>query len=349
MPRSPALASPRTLARWLASCALIVLAVVVMGGYTRLTHSGLSIVEWQPIVGTIPPFGGDQWDRVFAKYQETPERQKLNWTMSLGEFKEIYMVEWIHRSLARLSGLVFGVPFVYLLVTRRLTGPQILRLLGILILGVLQAALGWYMVASGLVDVPQVSPYRLTAHLGLAALLLATLWWTALDYWRADRPASSTPASVRLLGTGVIALCALTILAGGLVAGTRAGFVFNTFPLMMGRLIPEGMYSGRPLYQSLFQNILTIQFNHRVLATTLFIGALTLWWRASRRDVSPDVAMATRWICIGVAVQITLGITTLLQVVPIPLGVAHQGWGLVVLCLAVTARHRMRREPHAVA
>lgn len=333
--------SPRTLFRWLTLCALVVFAVVVIGGYTRLTHSGLSIVEWQPIVGTIPPITGGQWNRAFVKYQQTPEYQKVNRGMSLDAFRQIYWVEWIHRILARFSGLVFGVPFVYWMVRHRLTRAQATRLLVLLVLGSLQGALGWYMVASGLVDIPQVSQYRLTAHLGLAALLLASLWWTALEYRHVEQRVPETAGDVRRLGTIVVALAALTILAGGLVAGTHAGYAFNTFPLMMGRLVPEGLYSGRPLHQSLFENILTVQFNHRLMAMALAGCVVWLWWRTRRRDVSPAVAVATRWLMVGVAVQIALGITTLLWIVPIPLAVAHQGCGLVVLCLAVTARHRM--------
>jgi cytochrome c oxidase assembly protein subunit 15 len=328
---------------WLLVCTLIVLGVVVVGGYTRLTHSGLSIVEWQPIVGTILPIGPEQWEAAFARYRETPEYQKVNAGMSLAAFKEIYWVEWIHRLLGRLSGAVFGLPLLYWLARRRVSRRLAVRLTAFLVLGGLQGALGWYMVASGLVDIPRVSPYRLTAHLGLATVLLAGLWWTALDLMSPTPPAHGTPPGVRRAATAIVGLAFVTILSGGFVAGTRAGFAFNTFPLMAGQLVPDGLYAGRPLYESLFEHIPSVQFHHRLLATTLAAASVALWWRARRTDVSYPALIATRLLAGVVAVQATLGVATLLYVVPVPLATAHQGWAMVVLLTALLARHRMRR------
>jgi len=332
----------RSIGTWLAVCALSVLAVVVFGGYTRLTYSGLSIVEWEPIVGVVPPVGQAQWDEAFAKYRETPEYLKVNRGMSLEEFKAIYWVEWLHRILGRASGLVFGVPLLYWLLRRRLSRPLAVRLLSLFILGGLQGVLGWYMVASGLVDVPRVSPYRLTAHLGLAAILLGLLWWTALDQWHPDPQAPHTPPGMRRLASTVVAVTLLTILSGGLVAGTRAGFAFNTFPLMAGRIIPDGLYADRSVLVSAFEHVLSVQFNHRLAAIVLTSAVLALLWRARRPDVPAPVARAALAVAAGLALQAALGVATLLWVVPVPLAVAHQGWAMVLLCLALAARHLMR-------
>lgn len=330
----------RRLAVWLLASALAVLATVVIGGYTRLTHSGLSIVEWQPIVGTIPPLGAARWEAAFAKYRETPEYLRVNRGMSLDEFKAIYWVEWVHRLAGRASGAVFGVPLVYWLWRRRIPRALAGRLLGLLALGAFQGVLGWYMVASGLVDIPRVSPYRLTAHLGVAAVLLAALWWTTLDVLRPGEPARG-PAGVRRAASLVATLAFLTVLSGGFVAGTRAGFAFNTFPLMAGQLVPDGLYTGRPLHVSLFEHLLTVQFNHRLLAVGLAAAVVALWWRTRRPDVGREPRAAARWLLAGVVVQATLGIATLLMAVPVPLAVAHQGWAMVVLALALLVRHRL--------
>lgn len=335
----------RAISTWLAFCALMVLVVVLAGGYTRLTRSGLSIVRWDPIVGVVPPLDRAQWNEAFAQYQATPEYQKLTRGMSLDAFKQIYLVEWGHRLLGRLSGFVFFAPFVYWLVRRRLSRALVVRLSGLLILGGLQGAMGWYMVSSGLIDVPRVSPYRLTAHLLLATFLLTGFWWTALEQWRSDSTDAPAPVSVRRLASGVVGLAFVTIAAGALVAGTRAGFAFNTFPLMMGHIIPAGLYSGRPLHESLFEHMLPVQFHHRVLAMALAGAVLALWWRSRRADVPAPVSRAVHWLVAGVVVQVSLGIATLLWAVPIPLGVAHQAGAMMVLCLALLVRHRLSPQP----
>lgn len=329
-------------AAWLLLCAAMVLAVVVVGGITRLTHSGLSIVEWDPVMGAIPPISQAQWNDAFDRYRDTPEYQKVNRGMSLEAFKDIYWVEWGHRLLGRLIGVVFLGPLVYWLWRGRLPRAVVPRLLAFFVLGGLQGAVGWYMVASGLVDVPRVSPYRLAAHLGLAAAIFGGMCWTALDLLRPQPSSVPVPAAARRLATAVTALVFVTILSGGFVAGTKAGFAFNTFPLMGGRLLPERMYEGRPIWTNVFENIATVQFNHRLLAGLLSVAIPLLWWHLTR-PARPAATRGAAHLLLGwLIVQVTLGIATLLYVVPLPLAVTHQASALALFGLAVLVRHRVR-------
>lgn len=334
----------RSLATWLLICSALVLVVVVVGGITRLTHSGLSIVEWKPVLGVIPPITEASWRDAFEKYQLTPEYQKVNRGMSIEAFKGIYWVEWVHRLLGRLIGVVFLVPFVYWRARGRVPPALMPRLVGLFILGGLQGALGWYMVASGLVDVPRVSPYRLAAHLGLAAVVFGGLVWTALDLLRPQPAAAIVPVSarVRRLATAVLALVLVVIVSGAFVAGTRAGFAFNTFPLMGGRVIPEGIFSARPLWTNLFENIATVQFDHRLLAGLLSLLIVVLWWQLSRPSRPMATRAAAHLLLGGLVLQVALGVATLLYVVPTPLAVAHQGSAFVLFGLALLVRHRVR-------
>lgn len=331
---------------WLLACAALVLAVVMVGGITRLTHSGLSIVEWAPIMGAVPPVTSSQWIDAFGKYRRTPEYQLVNSGMSLAAFKRIFLVEWAHRLLGRLAGVVFLVPFFYWWVRGRMPRVLVPRLSALAALGGLQGALGWYMVASGLVDVPRVSPYRLAAHLTLAVLLFGALLWTALDVLRRPRRPSLVAVSVRArnLSTAVPMLVLLTIVSGGLVAGTRAGFAYNTFPLMSGRIFPDGLYASRPMWSSAFEDIVTVQFNHRLLAGVSGLVILWLWWQLTRptRLAATQVAahLLLGWLCL----QVALGIATLVYVVPVPIAVAHQGSAVVLFGLAVLVRHRVVSE-----
>ncbi len=244
--------------------------MVVLGGVTRLTRSGLSIVEWQPLLGAIPPLTHADWLELFEKYKLTPEYQKVNVGMDLAGFQNIFWLEYFHRLLGRLIGLAFLLPFVYFLVRKQVERALVPKLWLLFALGAAQGLLGWLMVASGLVDVPRVSPYRLTAHLGLALLIYGFMFWVALGLlW--PRPAASV-APLRHHGLGVTTLIVITFLAGGFVAGTRAGFAFNDWPWMHGHLIPEGLYATRPLWADWFENIATVQFHHRLLAYLLCRG-----------------------------------------------------------------------------
>ncbi len=337
LPYDPALAG------WLLLCAALVLVIVVVGGFTRLTHSGLSIVEWAPVTGVVPPLTEAQWQGAFEQYRRTPEYQKVNRGMSLEAFKGIYWVEWAHRLLGRLVGVVFLLPAVYWWTRGRVPRSLVRRLAGLFALGGLQGAVGWYMVASGLVDVPRVSPYRLAAHLLLAAVVYGGLVWTALDLLRPE-PAPGRPVSdrVRHLSNAVVALVLLVIVSGAFVAGTRAGFSFNTFPLMGGRWIPEGMLSARPLWTNLFENMVTVQFGHRLLAALLSLLVLLLWWQLSHRWRPAATRVAASVLLGGLVLQVSLGVSTLLYVVPTPLAVTHQGNAFVLLGLALLVRHRAR-------
>ncbi|HVO89118.1 MAG TPA: COX15/CtaA family protein, partial [Casimicrobiaceae bacterium] len=252
----------RSVAIWLAVCCALVCAMVVVGGVTRLTHSGLSITEWQPIVGTIPPLDDTQWQEAFAKYQATPEYRLVNHDMTLAGFKGIFWLEYYHRLLGRLIGIVFFVPLVYFAVRRSLPRGMGWPLVGVFVLGGLQGALGWYMVASGLVDDPRVSQFRLTAHLGLAFAIFAALWWATLSLIfprdagvRSDE--RSRASRFAYLVTGAVFVMVLT---GGLVAGLRAGFAYNTFPLMNGALIPREIMMVTPWWENFFWNMATVQF-----------------------------------------------------------------------------------------
>jgi cytochrome c oxidase assembly protein subunit 15 len=339
-----ATSSDKPVALWLLVCCVLIFAMVVLGGVTRLTRSGLSIVEWDPIMGAIPPLTQTRWEETFDKYKQTPEYIKVNQGMSLEEFKDIFYVEWAHRLLGRLIGAVFMIPFLYFLVRRRITRELAPKLIVMFVLGGLQGVLGWYMVKSGLVDIPRVSPYRLTAHLAFAVVIYAYIFWTALGllYPPEPRPA---PRWLGRFGAAVTTLIFLMILSGGFVAGNKAGFAFNTFPWMNGRFFPEGMYAMQPLWSNLFENIATVQFNHRLLAYLLCLVIPVFWWRAMRVALPAHTRRAVHFLLGWLAVQVLLGIATLLYVVPIPLAAAHQAGALVLFSLALMVL-RSLRTPH---
>lgn len=335
--------SSRQIAGWLGVCCVLVFLMVVVGGVTRLTHSGLSMVEWKPLVGTIPPLSQTQWDDVFQKYQATPEYLHVNNGMSLDEFKEIFWWEYFHRLLGRAIGLVFLLPLVFFFVRGKLDGPLALRLAGIFSLGALQGALGWYMVKSGLVDDPRVSQYRLTAHLGLALAIYAAMLWTALGLLKPSGATANGPR--RRLGNYALALAALIFLmslSGGFVAGIRAGFAYNTFPLMNGNFVPPEILMLEPWWLNLFNNMATVQFNHRIIAWLLMILGPAFWLMAQRVPLPLRARLATHLVLAMLAIQVTLGISTLLLAVPIALAAAHQGGAVLLLTAALWAGHEIR-------
>ena len=315
---------------WLFVCAAMVAAMVVLGGATRLTESGLSIVHWKPFTGILPPLGEADWQRLFDAYRDSPEFRRVNFWMSLADFKTIFWLEYLHRLWGRLIGVVFLLPFLWFWVRGRLTGPMVWRLGGIFLLGGLQGLLGWYMVRSGLVDRPEVSQYRLAAHLCLALLIYALLLWYALRY-RLPRPAATGPYSgfaVVLLGwTGI------TVFWGALVAGLDAGLAYNTFPLMDGALIPEGAFSLTPWWINPFENTAAVQLIHRMLGIGLVVLAFALAWRV--RSAAMPIRRAGMAVAGMALLQMGLGIATLLTAVALPLGIAHQAGALGVLSLAV--------------
>lgn len=333
----------RSVALWLFVIAVLVFAMVTVGGVTRLTRSGLSIVEWNPVMGVIPPLTQAAWTAEFEKYQRTPEYQKVNTGIALDAFKRIYYVEWTHRLLGRLIGLAFLVPLVYFAVRRQLPPRLLAKLVAIFVLGGLQGALGWFMVQSGLVDIPRVSPYRLTAHLGLAVVIYGYVLWVALDLVKPAAVAPPDVSRLRRFGWGITSLVFITILAGGFVAGTRAGFAFNTFPLMNGHLLPPGLYAMDPWWVNLFENVATVQLNHRLLATVLLLGIVRYWWSAGRLVAGSD-GIALHLLLAAAILQVALGIATLLLVVPVSLGAAHQGGALLVFTFALYLNHALRRR-----
>lgn len=331
----------RALAWWLLSVCGLIFLMIVLGGVTRLTRSGLSIVEWQPLMGALPPLNEAQWLALFEKYKLTPEYLKVNVGMDLDGFKGIFWLEYLHRLLGRLIGLAFFIPFLWFLIRRRIPRPLLPKLIALFVLGGLQGLMGWLMVASGLVDEPRVSPYRLTAHLGLALLIYGAMLWVALDLlW--PKPVAA-PAGLRGHGWGVTVLIVVTFLAGGFVAGTRAGFVFNDWPWMHGRFIPEGLYALQPLWVDWFENVATVQFHHRLLAYALCLAIPAWWWLARRHDFDSGTRLLFHLLLAALVAQVVLGILTLIYIVPVALGAAHQGGAVVLFTVALLLNHRLRR------
>jgi len=333
--------SQKPVAVWLLVCCAMIFLMVVIGGVTRLTESGLSITEWKPVIGVVPPLSGPEWQAEFERYRQIPEYRERNAGMTLGQYKHIFWWEYVHRLWGRLIGAAYLLPLLGFLATGRVRGKLAWRLSGIFVLGALQGALGWYMVKSGLVDRVDVSPYRLTAHLGLALLIYAATLWTALDLLR---PPSSGIRGVMLRTDGrALALAAfvfLTMMAGGLVAGTDAGFVYNTFPLMDGRWVPAGYLDLQPWWLNPFANVAAIQFDHRVLGISTVLLTLIYWARAWR-----NAADGTVHLVLGMALlQAALGISTLLLVVPIPLAATHQAGAVTLFTLALAAAQAGRRR-----
>jgi len=330
---------------WLFVCCALVFAMIVIGGITRLTHSGLSIVEWQPIVGTLPPLSEAQWQETFAKYQQTPQFQQVNQGMTLEGFKGIFWWEYIHRLLGRLIGVVFFVPLVWFMARRRIPQGYAPGLVGIFVLGALQGAMGWYMVKSGLVDDPRVSQFRLTAHLALALAIFAATFWVGLSIVHPARAALSSSAqrSARLWTAGFAMLVFVMMLSGGFVAGIRAGFGSNTFPLMNGHIVPPGIMALEPWWRNFFWNVATVQFDHRALAWLIAFAAPILWWKLRTTEALPSRARTGGHLLLTLVVmQIALGITTLLYIVPIPLAAAHQAGAVLVFAAALNIAHALR-------
>ena len=328
-------------AAWLFVCCLMIFLMIVVGGITRLTLSGLSITEWKPLIGVIPPLSSADWTAEFAKYKQVPEYRAVHYAMSLAEFKSIYYWEYLHRLLGRVIGLAFAVPFAWFVARRQLQRQLVLPLAGILLLGFAQGVLGWYMVESGLADRVEVSQYRLVAHLALALAIYSAILWIALGIVRKPAQPGVSPAW-RRGAEAALALVALTIAAGGFVAGIRAGLTYNTFPLMDGRLVPAGYDQLQPHYMNWFENIAAVQFDHRVLAMASFAAMLSLWVAGLRSRLPNPARTALHILLAAAALQVILGISTLILVVPIPLAAAHQAGALLLLSAAIFLRHTLR-------
>jgi heme a synthase len=346
---TPSHARRRLIRAWLYAVAALVFAMVMVGGATRLTGSGLSIVEWKPVTGTLPPLSEAQWSAEFEKYKTIPQYQQINRGMSLDEFKTIYWWEWTHRFLGRLIGVAFLLPFLFFL-WRGWIEPELrARLWAIFALGALQGAVGWWMVASGLAERTSVSQYRLSFHLTLACLIYAALIWTAQR--PATRPPHTAPTPLRAGALALLVLVFVQIYLGALVAGLHAGLAYNTWPLMDGRLLPDlsELLLLEPIWRNPFENALMVQFNHRTVAYLLWLAAIVhavAVGRNDRRALAGAVLLAG-----AITVQAALGIVTLLQQAPVGLALAHQAFALAVLTLAVLHVEWLspRRRPEAMA
>jgi cytochrome c oxidase assembly protein subunit 15 len=338
---APARSSRRGIIGWLLACCALVFVMVVVGGVTRLTHSGLSITEWQPIVGALPPLDASDWTEAFAKYQATPEFRAVNHAMTLEEFKRIYWWEYAHRLLGRMTGLAFLLPYLAFLLRRRIPRGYALPLAGIFVLGALQGVVGWLMVQSGLVDDPRVSQFRLAAHLGLAFAIFAAMFWTALSLGFPRRIDAALPG-VRRGAFATAALVFVMVLSGAFVAGIRAGFAYNTFPLMHGYVVPPEILMLAPWWKNFFWNMATVQFDHRAIAWLLAFAIPLLWWRLQDRRLPARVRGGATALLAMLAVQIGVGIATLINVVPLPLAALHQAGALIVFALALNVAHALR-------
>ena len=325
---------------WLLALSAMVFIMVVMGGLTRLTESGLSIVDLRPLTGWLPPLGEAEWRATFDQYKLYPEFKQVNSSFDLADFKSIFFLEYFHRLWGRLIGIAFFMPFVYFVArgwVGRHLGP---RLAIVFLLGAAQGGLGWFMVQSGLVDRPEVSQYRLTAHLGAALVIYAYMLWLGLSLigrgrgGRADAPGL---AGIRRFTLLIAAWTFVTMLSGGFVAGLDAGLVYNTFPLMDGRLIPDGLMSVTPWYANFFENLTTVQFDHRILAETLVVLVFVLWWCARKFAMPGAARLAYHALGAMVVLQLALGIATLVLAVPLALASVHQAGALVLLTLGLWA------------
>ena len=326
---------------WLLACAAMIAVMVVLGGITRLTESGLSITEWDPVTGVLPPLGHAAWQAEFARYREIPQFRAIHAWMTLADFKRIFFWEWLHRLWGRLIGFVFLLPFLWFLMRRRIGAALWPRLALIFALGAAQGLLGWVMVESGLAGRIEVSQYRLVAHLALALVIYAAILWTALGLL-APPPSGPPHPALRRAAAALAGLVFLTILAGGFVAGTRAGFIDNTFPLMEGRFVPPGYAALVPFWRNWFETVPAVQFDHRLLAEATLLAVIAFGLAARRADLPATARRTVHAVLAAALLQVALGIATLLLVVPVPLGVAHQAGALLLFSAAILARHALR-------
>ncbi|MDR3500375.1 MAG: COX15/CtaA family protein [Parvibaculum sp.] len=334
-------ASRRQIAIWLFGVCGLVFAMVIVGGLTRLTESGLSITEWKPVMGALPPLSDAAWQDAFQKYQQIPQYEIVNKGMTLADFKSIFWWEWSHRLLGRLIGFAFALPFLWFLATRKIERRLAPQLAVMFVLGGAQGALGWWMVKSGLSDRVDVSQYRLVAHLGLATAIYAYMLWVALGLW-GERKVLAVSAGLRRSALALVPLVFAQMMLGGFVAGLKAGYIYNTWPLINGAFVPEGLFAHEPWWRNFFESALTAQFDHRMLAYAVAVLALS-HWIAARLSGSAQAAQSATWLAVAVLVQVLLGIWALIEVVPVSLGAAHQAGAMVVFTLAIVHARRLSR------
>ena len=335
-------AQDRAVATWLLVCCGLVFAMVVLGGFTRLTGSGLSMVDWRPLMGILPPMSGAEWQRVFELYQQSPEFQNVNSHMDVNAFKGIYWLEYLHRLLGRTIGVVFLIPFIVFAIRGYIQKKEWPKYLLMFVLGGLQGLLGWYMVKSGLIDVPHVSQYRLTAHLVAAFLIYAYMFWVAMSLlFPAPVAAAKHPWYGRTLA--LAALASVTIISGGFVAGLKAGKIYNTFPMMGDYWLPPGLMALEPFWRNFFDNMTTVQFDHRWLAFITFVAIVVYWLHARKADLPTRARPAVNALLHTSVLQVALGIATLLLAVPVILGAAHQAVAMLLFTVALYLVHALRR------
>jgi cytochrome c oxidase assembly protein subunit 15 len=338
-PAAPPARGRRAVRAWLWLITLMVFAMVVVGGATRLTESGLSITEWQPIHGVVPPLDEAEWLEEFAKYQTIPEFQ-LRPDMTLGEFKTIFWWEWSHRLLGRAIGFVFFVPFVIFAARGFIPRARIPGLALLFVLGGLQGAVGWWMVASGLVERTDVSQYRLATHLTLACVILVSSVWMAESFGR-YRPHFAERRGLLRGARILVGLVLVQIFLGGLVAGLNAGLIYNDWPLMQGEVFPSNGFALTPWWRNFFEEFATVQFVHRMFAYALMAVALWHFLAARRNALNAETVRRAGLVLLLVLLQAAVGVLTLVNMVPIGLGLAHQALAAIVLVAATVHAHRL--------
>jgi cytochrome c oxidase assembly protein subunit 15 len=331
----------RKVALWLLILCALVFAMIVLGGVTRLSGAGLSIVDWQPIMGVLPPLSQQDWQQTFETYRQSPEFEKVNSHMTADDFKGIFWLEYLHRLLGRLIGLAFLIPFAYFMWRGYIHKRELLKYGLMFVLGGLQGALGWYMVKSGLVDNPRVSQYRLTAHLIAAIAIYAYMLWIALSLLRPSGPSRSHPWFTRTILLAVLVLT--TIISGGFVAGLDAGLIYNTFPKMGSYWIPPDVAALSPLWLNSFENMAAVQFNHRLLALTTFFVIVLYWWFARSGNLPARVRPGVNALLHTAVLQVALGISTLLLMAPLVLAAAHQAVAVLLFTVVLYLCHGLWR------
>lgn len=337
--------SQRPVGQWLLICAGMVFFMIVLGGLTRLTDSGLSMMDWKPL-SVLPPMTEADWIYWFERYQQIPQYKNVNAGMTLAEFKGIFWLEYLHRLWGRFIGVVFLVPFLWFLWRGLVTRDLARKLAIIFMLGGLQGALGWFMVASGFTEAAAVSQYRLAAHLMAAVLIYGAILWVAFGLLHPERPAVAPEAArLRRRLAWLLGLSSLVILTGAFVAGLDAGLIYNTFPLMNGHVVPPEFLDRSPWYLNFFENHATVQFTHRLLAITAFILILAVWWTGRNTALPARAATALRLVPLAAVLQVTLGISTLLLAVPVSLAALHQAGALVLFSALLWAVHELTPRP----
>ena len=338
--------SSKKIGIWLLICALTVYLMIIVGGATRLTQSGLSMVEWEPIMGTIPPLSLTDWQDTFNKYQQSPEYLKINKGMSLEEFKSIFWWEYGHRVLGRFIGMLFFIPFVFFLIRGYLSRPWKFKLFGLFLLGGVQAVVGWYMVKSGLVNDPHVSQYRLASHFGIALLIYIVMIWFMLDFFKSQQRRSSS-ISLKTTSLLVTKLVFFMMITGAFVAGLKAGHIYNTFPQMGDSFVPQGLFSITPAWKNLFENPATVQFIHRCTAYIIVLSVVILFLKGLKTDrLYPELKIKSYLIAVLILMflQVSIGITTLVNKVPVLWGVLHQFTGVALLTSLIFLTHKLSRD-----